>query len=84
LSRIAHIKLVAGSVHVDAAFAFLGLGFGFVTLSCAAIGRQQAASRHSRNESSFETVVLYRNFFLTSKTPSLCAVIRPTPPPTAS
>ena len=37
-----------------------------------------------RNESSFATVVLYRNFFLTSKTPSLCAVIRPTPPPTAS
>ena len=32
------------------AFAFSGLGFGFVTLSCAASGRQQAASRHSRNE----------------------------------
>jgi Bacterial regulatory protein, Fis family len=66
------------------AFAFSGLGFGFVTLSCAASGRQQAASRHSRNERSFATVVLYRNFFLTSKTPSLCAVIWPTPPPTAS
>jgi hypothetical protein len=64
--------------------AFSGLGFGFVVVSCAASGRQQAASRHSRNESSFATVVLYRNFFLTLKTPSLCAVIRPTPPPTAS
>jgi hypothetical protein len=38
------------------AFAFSGLGFGFMTLSCAASGRQQAASRHSRNESSFATV----------------------------
>jgi hypothetical protein len=35
-------------------------------------------------KSSFATVVLYRNFFLTSKTPGLCAVIRLTPRPTAS
>jgi hypothetical protein len=71
LSRVAHIKLVAGSVHGDAAFAFSGLGFGFVVVSCAASGRHQAASRHSRNKGGRDMAVFYWNFFLTSKAPSL-------------
>jgi hypothetical protein len=49
---------------VDAAFAFSGLGFGFVVVSCAASGRQQAASRHSRKESGLAIAVFYRNFLL--------------------